>query len=207
MYPDRPIFFTHIYFCLPAISKLHFLSKVTYCNFPCSLILANSLHVICSNQTGLHLRIFNKGKVQKKKLKKIITSVSFMYVCVAENAELLVFFYFFLHLPHRQFSFIDLCLSSKMYWTFNCSWDNVMKWNVFFFCVLHIFQNFPCTLGEKSKSVSFLRVYVCVKAQLTLVIFFYFFLYAPFPNVNSLKLGTSQHPLTGSDYLRIWFLF
>ena len=29
-----------------------------------------------------------------------------MYVCVAENAELLVFFfYFFLHLPHRQFSF------------------------------------------------------------------------------------------------------
>ena len=38
-----------------------------------------------------------------------------MYVCAAENAELLVFFYFFLHLPHRQFSFIDLCLSSKMY--------------------------------------------------------------------------------------------
>ena len=90
------------------------------------------------------------------------------------------FFYFFLHLPHRQFSFIDLCLSSKMYWTFNCSWDNVMKWNVFFFCVLHIFQNFPCTLGEKSKSVSFLRVYVCVKAKLTLVSFFTFF-HAPSP--------------------------
>ena len=94
-----------------------------------------------------------------------------MYVCVAGNVELLVFVYFFLHLPHRQFSFIDLCLSSKMYWTFNCSWDNVMKWNVFFFCVLHIFQNFPCTLGEKSKSVSFSRVYVCVKAKLTLVSF------------------------------------
>ena len=90
------------------------------------------------------------------------------------------FFYSFLHLPHRQFSFIDLCLSSKMYWTFNCSWDNVMKWNVFFFCVLHIFQNFPCTLGEKSKSVSFLRVYVCVKAKLTLVSFFTFF-HAPSP--------------------------
>ena len=42
-----------------------------------------------------------------------------MYVCVAENAELLVFFLLFLHLPHRQFSFIDQCLSSKMYWTFN----------------------------------------------------------------------------------------
>ena len=35
-------------------------------------------------------------------------------------------------------------------------------------------------LGEKSKSVSFSRVYVCVKAKLTLVIFFIFF-YAPFP--------------------------
>ena len=67
-----------------------------------------------------------------------------------------------------------------MYWTFNCSWDNVMKWNVFFFCVLHIFQNFPCTLGEKSKSVSFLRVYVCVKAKLSLVSFFLFF--APSPD-------------------------
>ena len=41
----------------------------------------------------------------EKKVKKKLTSVSFMYVCVAENAELLVFFYFFLHLPHRQFSF------------------------------------------------------------------------------------------------------
>ena len=28
-----------------------------------------------------------------------------MYVCVAENAELLFFLLFFLHLPHRQFSF------------------------------------------------------------------------------------------------------
>ena len=27
-----------------------------------------------------------------------------MYVCVAENAELLVFFLLFFHLPHRQFS-------------------------------------------------------------------------------------------------------
>ena len=34
------------------------------------------------------------GKVHKKSKKKL-TSVSFMYVCVAENAELLVFFYFF----------------------------------------------------------------------------------------------------------------
>ena len=51
-----------------------------------------------------------------------------------------------------------------------------MKWNVFVFCVLHIFQNFPCMLGEKSKSVIFSRVYVCVKAKLTLVSFFFTFL-------------------------------
>ena len=35
-----------------------------------------------------------KGAKQKK-LKQKLTSVSFMYVCVAENADLLVFFYFF----------------------------------------------------------------------------------------------------------------
>ena len=34
------------------------------------------------------------GKVQKKSKKKL-TSVSFMYVCVAENANLLVFFLLF----------------------------------------------------------------------------------------------------------------
>ena len=35
-----------------------------------------------------------KGKVHKKSKKKL-TSVSFMYVCVAENVELLVFFLLF----------------------------------------------------------------------------------------------------------------
>ena len=35
-------------------------------------------------------------------------------------------------------------------------------------------------LGKKEKSVSFSRVYVCVKAKLTLVSFFYFF-FAPSP--------------------------
>ena len=35
------------------------------------------------------------GESAWKKVKKKLTSVSFMYVCVAENAELLVFFYFF----------------------------------------------------------------------------------------------------------------
>ena len=32
-----------------------------------------------------------RGRCMKKKLKKKLTSVSFIYVCVAENAELLVF--------------------------------------------------------------------------------------------------------------------
>ena len=36
-----------------------------------------------------------QGKVQKKKLKKKLTNVSFMYVCVAGNSEMLVFFSFF----------------------------------------------------------------------------------------------------------------
>ena len=36
-------------------------------------------------------------------------------------------------------------------------------------------------MGEKSKSVSFSRVYVCVKAKLTLVSFFFTFFHAPFP--------------------------
>ena len=37
--------------------------------------------------------------MHEKKVKKKLTSVSFMYVCVAENAELLAFFTFFMHLP------------------------------------------------------------------------------------------------------------
>ena len=48
--------------------------------------LARALHFNCTTA---------KGKVQKKNLKKKLTSVSFMYVCVAENGEMLVFFSFF----------------------------------------------------------------------------------------------------------------
>ena len=44
-----------------------------------------------------------RGRCRKNKSKKKLTSVSFMYVCVAENAKLLVFFTFFiLHLPLSQ---------------------------------------------------------------------------------------------------------
>ena len=49
----------------------------------------------------------------------------------------------------------------------------------FAFCTF--FKIFHVRLGKKSKSVSFLRVYVCVKAKLTLVSFFLLFFYAPSP--------------------------
>ena len=42
-----------------------------------------------------HLPHLPQGKVQKKKLKKNLTSVSFINVCVAENGEMLVIFSFF----------------------------------------------------------------------------------------------------------------
>ena len=46
------------------------------------------------------LKEFFKGKVHRKKVKKKLTSVSFIYVFVAENVELLVFFLlFFAHSP------------------------------------------------------------------------------------------------------------
>ena len=47
-----------------------------------------------------------RERCKKKKLKKKLTSVSFMYVCVAENGEMLVFFRFF---PNN--SLIDNSLS------------------------------------------------------------------------------------------------
>ena len=37
----------------------------------------------------------DQGQGAKKKIEKKLTSVSFMYVCVAENGEMLVFFSFF----------------------------------------------------------------------------------------------------------------
>ena len=62
----------------------------------------------------------------------------------------------------------------------------------FFFCVLHIFQKFPFTLGEKSKSVCFSRVYVCLKAKLTLVSFFLLFFLCTFPWVAKSKKASKQ---------------
>ena len=55
----------------------------------------------------------------------------------------------------------------------------------FAFCTF--FKIFHVRLGKKSKSLSFSRVYVCVKAKLTLVSFFYFFFHAPFPYFGIIK--------------------
>ena len=60
------------------------------------------------------------------------------------------------------------------------TWDNEMFFS-FAFCTF--FKIFHVRLGKKSKSVSFSRVYVCVKAKLTLVSFFYFFFFAPSPKL------------------------
>ena len=56
----------------------------------------------------------------------------------------------------------------------------------FAFCTF--FKIFHVRLGKKSKSVSFLRVYVCVKAKLTLVSFFFYFF--------SMHLSLTCHPIS-----------
>jgi len=65
--------------------------------------MRRSDEVPCLEQETMRLGWLGEG-ARNKKVKQL-TSVRFMYVCVTENAELLVFFYFFLHLPNRQFSF------------------------------------------------------------------------------------------------------
>ena len=44
---------------------------------------------------GITFLRLGEGKMHEKKVKTKLSSDSFMYVCVAENAELLVCFYFF----------------------------------------------------------------------------------------------------------------
>ena len=135
-----------------------------------------------------------------------------MYVCVAENAELLVFFFTFFctfpignflsegrfwttTLPHpspncHQSQKLEFCsyFCPKKCPSFACTFTKMSLsegfgtlpfqtslWTLPSDSYWFIFQNFPCTLGGKSKSVSFSRMYVCV----TLVSFFYFFMHLP----------------------------
>ena len=73
---------------------------------------------------------------------------------------------------------------------------------VFVFLFLHIFQNFPCTLGEKRIFLVFTGVYVCVKAKLTFVSFFPFFCTFPLHSIFILiLLHLKKIPL-----LKIWMI-
>ena len=57
--------------------------------------------------------------------------------------------------------------------------------SVFVFLFLRFFKIFHVRLGKKRKLLVFTAVYVCVKAKLTLVRFFFFkFFFAPFPKPN-----------------------
>ena len=68
-----------------------------------------------------------------------------------------------------------------------------------------IFQNFPYTLGEKSKSVSFSRVYVCVKVKLTLVSFLSFFLCTfPLCFSNAIVLSFLSILQSAMRFLMFW---
>ena len=62
--------------------------------------------------------------------------------CLGKGAWKAIFF-------HRSMPFFKNVLNFQLF----LGQCNEMK--CFFFCVFHIFQNFPCTLGEKSESVSF----------------------------------------------------
>ena len=48
---------------LPVISKCHFSSSVTYCTFPCTLKLVNSLHVICSSSNRVRFEDFSRSLI------------------------------------------------------------------------------------------------------------------------------------------------
>ena len=57
-------------------------------------LLAGSLILIFKVSKNCDIRILCRERC-KKKLKKKLTNVSFMYVCVAGNGEMLVFFLVF----------------------------------------------------------------------------------------------------------------
>ena len=77
-----------------------------------------------------------------------------MYVCAAENGEMLVFFPFVPNnSSNRQLSF-RIEVLNHMGWYLGhkgllyLSWDNVL---FIIFAFLHIFQNFPYTVGGKKE--------------------------------------------------------
>ena len=55
--------------------------------------VAISVHWMIEGNYALREKVYLRERCKKRGEK--LTNVSFMYVCVAENVELLVFFYFF----------------------------------------------------------------------------------------------------------------
>ena len=97
---------------------------------------------------------FLRGRCTKQKSKKKLTSVSFMYVCVAENAELLVFFTFFCTFPIGNF------LSEGRFWTTtlphpspNCHQSQKLEF-CSYFCPKKC-PSFACTFTKMSLSEGF----------------------------------------------------
>ena len=104
-----------------------------------------------------------------------------MYVCVAGNGEMLVFFRFFSQQQFdRQFSFRVEVLN-HMGWYLGhkkklTTTGNMGQHIVFCFCVFAHFSKFSMyDWGKKRKMLVFTGVYVCVKAKLTFVSFFSIF--------------------------------
>merc|ERR1719305_1565769 len=107
-----------------------------------------------------HILDLGKGS-KKKKEKKKLTNVSFMYVCVAGNGEMLVFFSFFPPTilfqsrgfePYGAVSWSQGAVSTHTplpVWP-QVTWDNIL-----FFCFCTFFKIFHVRLGKKTKNVSF----------------------------------------------------
>ena len=103
-----------------------------------------------------------------------------MYVCVARNGEMLVFFPFF---PNNS---LNRQLSFRVEVLKHLAWYLGHKGMLCFFLrFCAFFKKIHISLEEKRKNVSFIRVYVCVKAKLTFVSFFSFIFFTPFPKWRS----------------------
>ena len=124
-----------------------------------------------------------------------------MYVCVAGNGEILFFFPFFPQQQfNRQFSFRVEVLNIENYIRERFKKEggkltttgNMGQYIFCFsFCVFAHFSKFSMyAWGKKGKMLVFTGVYVCVKAKLTVVSFFFLVFFAPFPYGYPLKSST-----------------
>ena len=103
----------------------------------------------CGRYYHVHRKFTKLGKGAQKKGKKL-TNVSFTYVCVAENGEMLVFFPFFSNNSlNRQLSFrVEVLNHMGWYLGLGAVIALPPPLPVFFFCIFAHFLNFLCVLGE-----------------------------------------------------------